>query len=215
MKKMIFALGTLTLALTACGGGNPAPQPAPAPPPKPTVTLYQGVWGYAYDQNYDGIIEEGGVAAFVDEFQGNFGRVAAGAYSNEAETRQGGALLGPIAGTGHLEAFFTADLSENVKPYLIAADADNQLGTYQGYPVFEGGAVTTDTAGNLLSEGLFVMVQVSTDKPASLEAQAALQEEANRLAAQRLSSSVLSAQAQHPRPDFAGLQLNGAELLRR
>lgn len=141
--------------------------------------------------------------------------MAIGAYSNEARTRQGGALLGPITGKGRLEVAFTRDLSSNVTPYLVGQDADGRMGTYQGYPVFEGLAGMTDASGNVLNTGLFVLVQVSTDKPASAQAQAALQEEANRLAAQRLTSSGLSAQAQLERPDFAGLGLDAAELLRR
>ena len=216
MQKPVFVLGTLVLglSLSACGGGTPAPQPQPAPQPKPAITLYQGVWGYAYDEGANGTIEQSGAALFVDEVQGGYGRVAVGAYSNEAQTRQGGALLGPISGAGHLEVAFMQDTSSNVRPYLVGQDSDNQLGSYQGHPIFAGLAGITDAAGNVLSTGAFVLVQVSTEKPATAQAQAALQQQANHLAAQRLSSG-LAAQTLQTHPDFSTLQLNAAELLRR
>ena len=151
----------------------------------------------------------------MDEVQGGYGRVAVGAYSNEAQTRQGGALLGPISGAGRLEVAFAQDASSNVRPYLVGQDSDNQMGSYQGHPIFAGIAGITDAAGNVLSTGTFALVQVSAQKPTTAESQASLQRQANRLAAQRLTSSHLSAQTAQAHPEFSALQLNAAELLRR
>ena len=182
------------------------------PPTPPTNTLYQGVWGYAYGDLNSTAPEEEGNVAFVDDEAGKFGKVAVGAYANQAQSKLGIALMGPISEAGALEVFFTKDTSENVQPFLVAADEDGRLDSVAGRNVFLGAGVITDDGGNTLRDVKFVMVQYSTDKPQSVQAQAALQQQANELAAQYLHGY---APAARTAPDLSALNLNAAELLSR
>ncbi|MDL2344129.1 Ig-like domain-containing protein [Deinococcus sp. MIMF12] len=183
-----------------------------------TSTLYQGVWGWAVaDANTEQIIQRGAMILF-DEVQNEGRRVAVGGYTNEAQTQTGASLLGPITAAGELETFFSYDLNaESVRAYLVASDDDGRLENYQGSPTFFGAGALVDRVTQQPNRAVYVaLVQVSSEVPEELTAQAAAKADARALAAQAVqrqfrTGAALQAQALK----VSGIQQEAVNLLER
>ncbi|THF88061.1 hypothetical protein E7T09_02245 [Deinococcus sp. KSM4-11] len=146
------------------------------------TTLYQGLWAWGLADSTGAIIDSGAVL-FDDEVY-NAGRTAAfGPYVNDAKTREGFSLMGPLTAAGKLQVAFTADANAgNPNFYFIGTDADGALGTYQGKSTIEGSATTYDANGNALASYTLAVIQTSTVTTATVGAPAAALQTARTLA---------------------------------
>ena len=211
MKKIMFASLCLTTLLAACGGGNSSPNP-PAPKPTPTTTLNQGVWGWVIaDPETETVIDTG---AFIlnQEFNGDYGKLAGGVYSNQAQTQQGVTIMGPIAAKGALQAAFSYDTTNSKRLYLLAADDDDKLENYQGKAAFFGPGALLDANNKVSREILVAFVQnsttvptgnINTQKEYAAKVAEAYGQAAMHASVKPLSNAVLKQLTQVQMPEFA------------
>lgn len=182
-----------------------------------TPTLYQGVWGWAAADVSTGQIIQQGAMVLFDEVQNEGRKVAAGAYTNQAQTQTGLSLLGPITAVGELETFFSYDLTENVRPYLAASDDDGRLEDYEGDPAFFGTGALFDRATQQPNRAVYVaLLQVTSEVPEDLTAQAAAKADARALAAQAVQRQFRSgASLQAQASEVSGIRQEALNLLER
>lgn len=141
-------------------------------------TLYEGVWGWALSDVTTGDTVEGGALFLLDELAVEERTAALGVYTNEAETQNGLALLGPVSAATALDTAFSYGL-ETDDLYLIASDDDGQLEQFEGQPVFFGTGVLLDRATQQPTRTVNVtLVQVSRDVPQGEAAQLSARQEA-------------------------------------
>lgn len=163
-----------------------------------TPTLYQGVWGWAA-VNASGQVVESGAMILFDEAVNQGRKAATGVYTNQAQTQTGASLLGPISAAGELETGFTYDLSTtDVRVYLIASDDDGALEATADGPLFFGAGALVNRTTQQPSQAVYVgLLQVSSEVPAGLDAQATAKTQARALATSavrdQLKSSALQA----------------------
>ncbi|WP_104990030.1 Ig-like domain-containing protein [Deinococcus sp. NW-56] len=182
-----------------------------------TPTLYQGVWGWAAADLSTGQIIQQGAMVLFNEAQNEGRKVAAGAYTNQAQTQMGLSLLGPITAVGELETFFSYDLTENVRPYLAASDDDGRLEDYEGDPAFFGTGALFDRATQQPNRAVYVaLLQVTSEVPEDLTAQAAAKADARALAAQAVQRQFRSgASLQAQAAKVSGIRQEALNLLER
>lgn len=169
------------------------------------TTLYQGIWAWAIADASGTLIDSGAVVN-LGELPVQTRVAAIGFYFNETETKEGLALMGPIAAAGKLQAAFSLGNTFDTG-YFAGEDTDNTMGTYQGKALFEGTGSIVDAAGNAVQDVVIVILQSSTEIPApagaKIAAQRAARTDAERLAvqtrpplqAQKTSPAILRAAA--------------------
>lgn len=183
-----------------------------------TPTLYQGVWGWAAADASTGQIIQQGAMILFDEVPTSGRKVAIGAYTNDAQTQTGASLLGPITAAGELETFFSYDLNaDDPRAYLVASDDDGRLATTENGPFFFGPGVTVDRTTQQPNREVFVgLLQVSSDVPEELTAQAAAQRDARALAAQAVQRQFRTGAAlQTQASKVSGIRQEALNLLER
>ncbi len=152
------------------------------------TTKYQGSWYWlAVDSAGNNVAD--GVAVFITEVPVNGQQVAAGVYTDTAQTRVGLSLLGPIASTTSLDAAFTVSTTQPAL-YLVAQDDDGVFGTYNGSATFGGLGLVIDPTTGAERDIALGMVQIDTTVDAAAKAQTTLRAMLKgSLSAQRLNRS--------------------------
>lgn len=150
-----------------------------------TPTLYQGVWGWAA-VNLSGQVVGAGALILFDETETQGRKVASGVYTTETQSQTGATLLGPISAAGELETGFTYDLSTtDARIYLVASDDDARLEVTEDGPFFFGEGALFNRTTQQPSQAVYVgLLQVSSEVPDELAAQAVAKTDARALAAQ-------------------------------
>lgn len=146
-------------------------------------TLYQGVWGWGLIDSAGTLIDKGAVV-FSEQVIEEGRIVAFGGYINQAQTRQGFSLMGPISAVGVVQVGFTASTDPNSSNiYFLGEDDDNSIGTFEGKAIFEGSG-SLFSASNMPTTAVgILLIQTSTAVPTTAAAQAAARAEARTLAA--------------------------------
>lgn len=205
MKKLVLPLIGSALLLASCGGGS-------TPPAR---TLYQGVWGWATADANGQIVDAGAVILF-DEAENEGRKVAAGVYANEAETRSGATLLGPITAAGALETAFTYDTTSDTRLYLVASDEDGRLETTEDGPFFFGPGAFLDRATQQPNRAVYVgLLQLSDEVPAEIRAQTTARNDARALAASAVQRQFRSAGFQAQSLKTGALQQTAQNIFER
>lgn len=150
------------------------------------TTKYQGSWYWlAVDSAGNNVAD--GIAVFITEVPVNGQQVAAGVYTDTAQTRGGLSLLGPIASTTSLDAAFTIGTTQPTL-YLVAQDSDGTFGTYNGSATFGGLGIVIDPTTGAEQDIALGMVQLDTTLDAAAKAQTTLRAMLKgSLSAQRLN----------------------------
>ncbi|MPY67779.1 hypothetical protein F8S09_13995 [Deinococcus sp. SDU3-2] len=177
-----------------------------------------GNQGWAVADSSTGQIIQGGAMILFDELQNSGRTVAIGAYTNDAQTQTGASLLGPITAAGELETFFSYDLNaDDPRAYLVASDDDGRLENYEGDPTFFGAGALVDRVTQQPNRAVYVaLVQVSSDVPNELTAQAAAKTDARALAAQTVQRQFRTgANLQAQALEVSGIRQQALNLLER
>lgn len=161
MKKFTLPLLGVALLLASCGGGS-----------TPTnSTLYRGVWGWGiFDPTTEQLIERGAVI-YDGEVQFEGRTLASGDYANEANTRRGYSVLGPINAAGHLETAFSVEATQDSAAYFAGRDQDDALQPVEGKPTFQGDGAIYNSSNQATQNVVVILVQTSTTVPTSLTTQ--------------------------------------------
>lgn len=155
------------------------------------VTQNQGVWAWAIGTEDGATVLDSGAVLFYNESTVlGYGPVAKGFFLNETETVSGDAGMGPFTGPGLLQVSFFKVVripdGALASSYLSGADADGQLGLYQGKAVFEGTGRWEKTTGAYVNT-VVALLQFQADIPVGEAAQASAAAGAKKLAIRALS----------------------------